>query len=62
MHILYLPINHPRSELNPSQEMEFLAFIVNSTKMELNLLGKIKSGETTSLIEIDGQLRQAESR
>ena len=36
-------INHPKSELNPTQEIEFLGFTVNSTGMELKLPGgKIK--------------------
>jgi hypothetical protein len=36
-------INHPKSELNPTEEMEFIGFTVNSTRMELKLPGeKIK--------------------
>ena len=36
-------INHPKSVLTPTQEIEFLGFTVNSTKMELKLPGeKIK--------------------
>ena len=36
-------INYPKSELTPTQEIEFLGFTVNSTKMELRLPGeKIK--------------------
>ena len=36
-------INHPKSELTPTQEIEFLGFVINSTKMELKLPGeKIK--------------------
>ena len=36
-------INHPKSELTPTQEIEFLGFTVSSAKMELRLPGeKIK--------------------
>ena len=36
-------INHPKSELDPSQEIEFLGFTVNSKRIELKLPGeKIK--------------------
>ena len=36
-------INHPKSDLHPSQEIEFLGFTVNSKRMELKLPGeKIK--------------------
>ena len=36
-------INHPKSQLTPSQEIEFLGFTVNSSRMELKLPGeKIK--------------------
>ena len=39
-------INHPKSELTPNQEIEYLGFIVNSTAMELKLPGqKIKKSE-----------------
>ena len=33
-------INHPKSELTPTQEIDFLGFTVNSTKMELKLPGE----------------------
>ena len=33
-------INHPKSELTPTQEIEFLGFTVNSTKMELKVPGQ----------------------
>ena len=40
---LGLVINHPKSELDPSQEIEFVGFTVNSKTMELKLPGeKIK--------------------
>ena len=36
-------INHPKSQLTPTQEIEFLGFVVHSTTMELKLPGeKIK--------------------
>ena len=43
IYLLGFVINHPKSVLTPTQEIEFLGFTVNSTKMELKLPGeKIK--------------------
>ena len=46
-------INHPKSELTPTQEIEFLGFTVNSTEMELKMPGekikKIRSEATKAL-------------
>ena len=50
-------INHPKSELTPTQEIEFLGFTVNSTTMELRLSGeKIKRIRTEA-----GRLLQSNS-
>ena len=46
-------INHPKSELIPTQEIDFLGFTVNSTKMELKLpsekIRKIRSDANKAL-------------
>ena len=50
---LGMVINHPKSQTTPSQIIEFLGFIIDSTTMELRLPGeKVKKirGETRRLI------------
>ena len=49
-------VNHPKSELDPSQEIKFLGFTVNSKTMELNLPGeKIKKirAEASKVLQSD---------
>ena len=50
-------VNYPKSELTPTQEIEFLGFTVNSTNMELRLPGeKIKKVRTEA-----GKILQSQS-
>ena len=49
---LGLVINYPKSELSPTQAIEFLGFVVNSTKMELKLPGeKIIKNEAGKILQ-----------
>ena len=53
-------VNHPKSVLTPAQEIPFLGFIINSTKMEIKLPGdKIKQIRQDTRKLLDTQYPQA---
>ena len=51
-------INHSKSELTPTQEIEFLGFTVNSTKLELRLPGKALQSHSVSALTLSRLIRK----